>query len=77
MSADASLSVRIERHRLVSRMRAIKQEIDQIFIDADHWNEFARKPNEAKIDPDPDGQLRRLQKAYGAALAVEEKRSRR
>ena len=41
--------------------RAIKQlaEINQFFLDIDHWNN--EHPNE-RVNPDPDGQLRMLKR---------------
>jgi hypothetical protein len=41
----------------VERAEEILAEINQIFLDADHWNCCVRKPGEANIDPDPDGAL--------------------
>lgn len=60
------------RTELIARMRHLRREIEQIFDDAAHWNEYTRKPSEAPIDPDPDGQLRRIADAFDAALAGEE-----
>lgn len=44
------------RESLLKR-RAIRlaREIEQIFLDAEHWNTCVRQPSEAPIDPDPVG----------------------
>jgi len=41
----------------VKRAQKLKAEIDQIFMDAAHWNECVRKASEVVIDPDPGGDL--------------------
>lgn len=42
---------------LLARAQRIRAEINQIFLDAEHWNRL--HPHETPIDPDPDGGLRR------------------
>lgn len=46
-----------ERERLFQRARTLKGDIEQVFTDTAAWNDLARKPGEAPIDPDPDGTL--------------------
>jgi hypothetical protein len=57
------------RESLINRARAARQEIEQIFLDVDHWNRI-RPAHEAPIDPDPDGALAR---ALEQAVAIEVK----
>ena len=52
----------------IERTIMLRQEIAQIFIDAAHWNECVRKPDEQPIDPDPDGELRRIAAGYDFAI---------
>lgn len=49
-----------ERLQLIERAVKLRSEIKQIFLDADHWNSCVRKPAEAPIDPDPDGELKNI-----------------
>lgn len=59
------------RELFVFRMRKLKEEIEQIFTDAEYWNSRVRKAGEPKIDPDPDGELGRMLKSITASLAKE------
>ncbi len=65
-------SIDSERKELIARARRIRQEIKQIFIDAEHWNNFVRSPFELPIDPDSDGELARWAKALDRMLAAAE-----
>ncbi|MGE0363026.1 MAG: hypothetical protein AB7R67_20095 [Vicinamibacterales bacterium] len=56
-----------ERHEILAEARRIRAEIEQIFIDAEHWNRI--HPSEEPIHPDPDGRLRRLAKGIDQMLA--------
>ncbi len=56
------------REELVENVRAARQEIAQIFIDIEHWNTSVRKPHEALVDPDPDGDLGLLAAFYDRIL---------
>lgn len=47
-------------HQMIARAERIIEEIDQLFIDVDYWNNYVRKPPEPPIDPDPDGELKRI-----------------
>jgi hypothetical protein len=49
-------------------MRKLRDEVRQMFVDAASWNENARKPDEAPIDPDPYGDLKRLLDELNRAL---------
>jgi len=46
----------------------MKEEINQIFYDAEHWN--SNHPDEEAINPDPDGALKRLEEGIDKMLAV-------
>jgi hypothetical protein len=59
-----------ERAQLIGRLRAMKAETEQIFIDTDHWNRV--HPDEEPIDPDPDGRLNRMLASINFALACED-----
>lgn len=48
------------RESLLKRRKDLAREIEQIFLDAEHWNTSVRKIDEAPIDPDPDGELKRM-----------------
>lgn len=58
------------RAQLVARMRKLRQDIDDIFSDAEHWNRI--HPNEEPIDPDPDGLMGKIAAALDTALADED-----
>lgn len=56
----------ITKESLMKRRVRLAHEIEQIFIDAEHWNQCVRQSSEAPIDPDPDGELRRILNALRA-----------
>ena len=58
---------------LVRRAEKVRREIMQIFRDAEHWNAAVRKPEEERIDPDPDGELRRALKSLHTFIAANSK----
>jgi hypothetical protein len=62
---------RQERARIIANARQTRQEIEEIFVDCDHWNTHVRKPNEMPIDCDPDGELRRLADGLDTFIAIE------
>jgi len=66
----------VERQAFVQRMRELRMDIEQIFIDAASWNEnsTARKNGAEAINPDPDGELRRMADGLDRSIAREEKR---
>ncbi len=57
-----------QRARLVEKIRHARQQIAQMFIDCEHWNNEVRQPHESPIDPDPDGDLRLLAGFYDRLL---------
>lgn len=59
------------RKQIFAEMTRIRDEIQQIFNDADHWNNSVRKPDEAIINPDPDGFLRKNLDSMTAAIIKE------
>lgn len=56
------------RAEIVEHCRAARQQIAQIFIDMEHWNEHVRRPEDERIDPDPDGDLRAIADFYDRIL---------
>ena len=64
-----------ERAALVTRARQQRAEIEQYFADLAHWNAAVRRPDEAPIDPDPDGIVARLMQGLDRLLAVEDARA--
>jgi len=59
------------RRRLINRTKILIDEIDQIFVDADYWNNNIRKENEALINPDPQCELKKLKVALHKTLKGE------
>jgi hypothetical protein len=47
--------------QLLARSRNLADEIEQLFIDAEHWNRL--HPDLAPINPDEDGVLRLIYEA--------------
>ena len=62
------------RAEIVSRARQMRREIAQIFDDAAHWNSRHVPWKGQPIDPDPDGQLRRIADGLDKMLAAEDAR---
>ncbi len=64
------------RALMVANARGLRAEIQQIFTDIASWNDNsrARKEGAAAIDPDPDGQLRRMADGLDKFLAAEDAR---
>lgn len=48
------------RAQIISKAARMCDEIKQIFLDAQHWNNI--HPDEEPINPDPDGKLGRMLK---------------
>ena len=59
------------REEIISEWKRIRIEIQQIFNDAEYWNENVRKPHEERIDPDPDGSMAKRLKGIDALLEKE------
>jgi hypothetical protein len=59
------------RSELLAQARRIRREIKQIFSDAEYWNMNTRKPHEEVINPDPNGQLKRIANNLDAMLKNE------
>ena len=55
----------------MDEVRRIIADINQQFIDAEHWNTSCRKEGEEPINPDPDGQLARTKERLHGMLANE------
>jgi hypothetical protein len=63
-----------ERQRLINQMAQIINDIDQMFCDAAFWNNETRPrlyPNNAPVDPDPDGFMARVRAGYVKSLERE------
>lgn len=58
-----------DRARIIAHARRLRSDIEQIFTDCEHWNTLVRAPNEAPLDPDPDGTLRHLANGLDRQLA--------
>lgn len=73
--ADAMEAWR-KRGLTIKHARSLLAEIDQIFTDAASWNDNseARKNGAPPIDPDPDGQLRKIREGLVGVLAAENER---
>ena len=58
---------------MVRRTRRLRAEIEMIFTTAASWNDNskARQQGAAPIDPDPDGQMRRIADGLDRTLAAE------
>jgi uncharacterized coiled-coil DUF342 family protein len=65
------MKVRKTRAEIINEAKRIRAECQQIFTDCEHWNSNVRKPHEAQIDPDPDGQLKRTIQAVDKMLEGE------
>lgn len=59
------------RAQIVERGRKLRAEIAQAFADAEHWNRVHAHSGVPPIDPDPDGQLRRIADGLDRMLAAE------
>lgn len=64
-----------ERQLIIDRARRLRHDIEQIFTDCASWNDnsVSRRNGAASIDPDPDGQLRRMADGLDRMLAAEAK----
>lgn len=62
------------RAAIVARARKLRGEIAQTFADAEHWNRVNVPWKGPAIDPDPDGQLKRIADGIDRMLATEARR---
>ena len=65
-----------KRADIISRARKLRAEIAQTFADAAHWNSINVPHKGPAIDPDPDGELRRIADGLDKMLAGEKKLTR-
>jgi len=65
----------VSRREMIQKARQMRVEIEQLFLDTDHWNRNVRKASESEIDPDPDGRLKKLGASIDAMLAAENRRA--
>ena len=65
-----------KRADIISRARKLRAEIAQTFADAAHWNSINAPHKGPAIDPDPDGELRRIADGLDKMLAAETKLTR-
>jgi hypothetical protein len=61
--------MKTEREKLIERAIALRNEINQHFLDAAHWNES--NPQEKQIHPDPHGKLRGIKSGIDRMLEKE------
>jgi hypothetical protein len=59
------------RFEIIEGVKRLRRESQQIINDAESWNLNFRKPGADLIDPDPDGELKRIIAACDACLANE------
>lgn len=57
------------RAQIIAKAARMCDEIGQIFLDAQHWNNI--HPDEEPINPDPDGMLTRMLKDLEHFLRTE------
>jgi len=60
----------LSRSAIIRKIRRAKGEIEQYFVDVEHWNSM--HPDEP-IDGDPGGRMRRILDAYTECLRHEER----
>lgn len=60
------------RAAIVARARELRGRIAQTFADAEHWNRVNVPWKGPAIDPDPDGQLKRIADSLDRMLAKED-----
>ena len=70
-SATSHRDSAVARQQIINRALKLRVAIQQIFTDCASWNDNARKASEEPIDPDPDGQLRRIADGLDASLTAE------
>jgi hypothetical protein len=58
------------RAAIVEKARKLRAEIAQTFADAEHWNRVNVPWKGPAIDPDPDGQLKRIADGIDRMLAA-------
>lgn len=55
----------------IARARTLRDEIAQLFADAERWNSIHVPQKGPPIDPDPDGHLRKIAAHLDKMLAAE------
>ncbi|MDB6017707.1 MAG: hypothetical protein JWR19_2196 [Pedosphaera sp.] len=60
------------RQQIIQSARKQRIEIQQLFIDVEHWNTAVRPETEAKIDADPDGKMKQIADALDQMLLKED-----
>lgn len=58
-----------ERQRIINEAARISNEIEQMFIDYEYWNEL--HPEEEPVVTDPDGRLARIKRSMDGLLKSE------
>jgi len=56
------------KSEIITEARRQKDEIVLYFNDVRHWNNSVRKPHEQPIEPDPDGEIAKIQRALDSFL---------
>lgn len=62
------------RAEIIARARTLRAQIAQTFADAEHWNRVSVPWKGPAIDPDPDGELKRIAASIDKMLAREEQK---
>ena len=57
-----------QRAAIIDNLLYLRREVEQGFLDVAHWNDHVRKPDEARVDPDPYGDMTRLLAAIDEIL---------
>ena len=70
MRSDSNI-VNSERAEIIERYKNLREKIRQTFLDVEHWNRVHTPWKGAPIDPDPDGQLRRIAERIDRMLSRE------
>lgn len=58
-----------ERQRLINEAARIVNNIEQLFLDTEYWNEC--HPDNAPLNPDPDGELTQERERLMRMLEIE------
>ncbi len=62
----------MNRQAIIEKIRGNREEIRLHFNSVAYWNENVRKPDEPEIDPDPDGTMKDIDRAYTELLDRED-----
>ena len=60
-----------ERHELIDQINTLLRQMELYFNSVASWNENSRKPSDPAIDPDPDGQFKKIAGDFAETLRSE------